>query len=59
MQPAAELAFEIGAVNSTQIEDLEVASDAMVQVFQLDEGAPMIIFIEENLDQGESQGVTL
>jgi len=59
VQPAAELAFEIGAVNSTQIEDLEVASDAMVQVFQLDEGAPMIIFIEENLDQGESQGVTL
>jgi len=48
--------FELAAENTTEIEDLTVSDQAMVQVFQLEEGAPMIIYIDETAD---SNGVTL
>jgi hypothetical protein len=55
----AEVVFEISDVNTIEIEQLEVAENAMVQVFQLEEGAPMVILIDEGLEPDESQGVTL
>ena len=55
----AEPVLEIGATNVIEIEDLQVAEDAMVQVFQLDDGAPMVIFIDEGPGGAAPQGVTL
>ena len=55
----AEVIFEISDVNTIEIEQLEVAENAMVQVFQLEEGAPMVILIDEGLEYDEPQGVTL
>ncbi|MFH1465358.1 MAG: hypothetical protein ABIO70_13305 [Pseudomonadota bacterium] len=51
--------LELAAVNDTEIEDLEVAESAMVQVFQLDDGAPMVIFIDEGFGGESPEGVTL
>lgn len=53
---AEEATFELAEVNNTEIEDLTVSDEAMVQVFQLEEGAPMVIFIDESAG---SEGVTL
>ncbi len=50
--------FEISDVNDTKIEELVVAENAMVQVFQLGDGAPMVIFIDEGIED-EMEGVTL
>ncbi len=60
-EPVAEVAgfFRIEADNRAEIEELEVAQDAMVQVFQLEDGAPMVIFIEEGLEPDSPEGVTL
>jgi hypothetical protein len=55
----AEVIFEISDVNTIEIEELEVAQDAMVQVFQLEEGAPMVILIDEGLEADSVEGVTL
>ncbi len=55
----AEAIFEISDVNTIEIEELEVAQDAMVQVFQLEEGAPMVILIDEGIDADSVEGVTL
>jgi hypothetical protein len=40
--------FELAELNDVEIQDLIAADNAMVQVFQLDEGAPMVIFIDED-----------
>jgi hypothetical protein len=55
----AEVIFEISDVNTIEIQQLEVAQNAMVQVFQLEEGAPMVILIDEGFEPDETQGVTL
>ncbi len=52
----AEAIFEIADVNTIEIEQLEVAEDAMVQVFQLEDGAPMVIFIDEGLESDSVEG---
>ena len=52
-------ALELAAVNDTEIEDLEVAETAMVQVFQFDDGAPVVIFIDEGPGGESPEGVTL
>ncbi len=54
--PSTEPAFELAEVNQTEIEDLTVAGNSTVQVFQMEDGAPLVIFIEE---ADESDGVTL
>ena len=51
--------FQISDVNTIEIEQLEVAENAMVQVFQLEEGAPMVILIDEGLEPDSVEGVTL
>jgi len=55
----AEFIFEIADVNTIEIQQLEVAQNAMVQVFQLEEGAPMVILIDEGLEPDSLEGVTL
>lgn len=58
--PAApQAAIELAEVNQTEIEDLSVAADAVVQVFQLEDGAPMFIMINESPQAREPEGVTL
>jgi len=44
--------YEFAAVNQIEIEDLQAGPDAMVQVFQAEENAPTIIFLEP-LDEVE------
>ncbi len=51
--------FQISDVNTIEIQQLEVAENAMVQVFQLEEGAPMVILIDEGLEPDTVEGVTL
>jgi hypothetical protein len=56
-QPAlADAVFQISDTNTIEIEQLEVAEDAMVQVFQLEDGAPMVIFIDEGLEPDSVEG---
>ncbi|MCB9777960.1 MAG: hypothetical protein H6742_05305 [Alphaproteobacteria bacterium] len=44
--------FELAAINDVQIEDLSTGDDVMVQVYQSDEHAPTIIFIDELEPEG-------
>jgi hypothetical protein len=58
------LAFELSPVNHVEIEELTSFEGAMVQVMQLDEHAPTIIFISELEDPGPTdldgeEGTTL
>ena len=55
-RPPLDVAFQLADENIVEIEDLTVAKNAMVQVFQFEEGAPMVIFIDEGID---SDGATL
>lgn len=58
-QDPSTLAFEMSDVNHVEIEDLSTDSEAVVQVFQFDEDAPPIIFIDiidEPLDGAGSGG---
>ena len=57
-------AYAFGEVNDAEIEDLEVAEDAMVHVFSLGDGSPTVIFLdeqayEEELTEEEEEGATL
>jgi len=54
-------AYNIQDNNSVEIEELESSPDAMVQIFQTEEGAPTIIFIDEMDAVGveNSEGVEL
>jgi hypothetical protein len=59
-QASASDVFQISDQNDTEIEDLTVSDQAMVQVFQLDDGAPVVIFIDEQgLGNEPTEGVTL
>jgi hypothetical protein len=58
-EPSGEgFAYNIQDNNSVEIEELESSPDAMVQIFQTEEGAPTIIFIDE-LGEENSEGVEL
>ena len=46
-------AFEGAEVNSLEVEELEVAENMEVQIFQAGEDAPTIIFIDSYPDGGE------
>ncbi len=62
IEPSADsFAYNIQDNNEVEIEELESSPDAMVQIFQTEEGAPTIIFIDEMEDAGAetSQGVPL
>jgi len=55
-----DVAWELSPVNELDIEEME--SDAMVQIFQFDEGAPTIIWVDEMDDIdlfGDEEGVAL
>jgi len=57
-----ELALgEFSDVNEIEIEDLESSPDTMVQIFQLEQGAPTIIFIDELVQNefDDAEGVPL
>jgi anti-sigma factor RsiW len=43
--------LEFADVNEAEVEELESADDVMVQVFQIEEGAPMFLMIDEG-DEG-------
>ena len=45
-------AFEVAQVNSLEVEELEVAKDMEVQIFQASEDAPTIIFIDSYAEGG-------
>ncbi|MCK6505207.1 hypothetical protein L6R53_17710 [Myxococcota bacterium] len=42
-----QLAFELAPINHVDIEELSTGDEVMVQVLQMDENAPTIIFIDE------------
>lgn len=46
----------IGAFNQAEVESLEVAADVMVQVVQLEDGAPVLLMIDED---AMAEGATL
>jgi hypothetical protein len=57
---ADAVAWELSPMNELDIEEME--SDAMVQIFQFDEGAPTIIWVDEMDDIdlfGDEEGVAL
>ena len=61
-EPSGEgFAYNIQDNNSFEIEELESSPDAMVQIFQTEEGAPTIIFIDEmeGMAAENSEGVEL
>lgn len=47
-----QLAFELAPINHVDIEELSTGDEVMVQVLQMDENAPTIIFIDE-LSEGD------
>jgi hypothetical protein len=58
-------AYAFAEINEAQIEDLEVAEDAMVHVFSLGDGSPTVIFLDEHayedeeLTEQDEEGATL
>ena len=56
--PVAAGPYEFAAINQVEIEDLEAGPNAMVQVFQAEENAPTIIFLEplDEVDPTASEG---
>lgn len=43
-------AFEVAEINTLEVEELEVAENMEVQIFQAGEDAPTIIFIDSYVD---------
>ena len=52
---AGEEVLSVAAVNELEVESLEVGDDVMVQIFQSEENAPTIIFIDDSLIVGENK----
>ena len=50
-----EEVLSVAAVNELEVESLEVGDDVMVQIFQSEENAPTIIFIDDSLIVGEDE----
>ncbi|RME27999.1 MAG: hypothetical protein D6798_03390, partial [Deltaproteobacteria bacterium] len=54
-----QLAFELAPINHVDIEELSAGDEVMVQVLQIDENAPTIIYIDELGPPGDDGGTTL
>ncbi len=54
-----QLAFELAPINHVDIEELSAGDEVMVQVLQMDENAPTIIYIDELDPSGDDGGTAL